>query len=394
MLTDSIINKINELQNSKIDCTSVYYGNKIVDNINTNERAIVFSFEKKKPLNEIPINEIIPLTIDVDGVTIKTDVVEQGYFEPLACSPSCANFDSTNIPINRSFTNPIMGGMGITSSYIRGTGTMGFIAVDSDTDCLLGVTNSHVLLLDQYYSGYRDFNLYLGNELNNVAIQPANDSISMGGVIRYKSFSATTGNSLDVALFYLKSDYVSNTESFKQIGSSYTLPMEFATTAEINNLLTTNPPIYSSGYRTGAKGDADCRLRVYSLAVNGSINPYRNQYKINSMAFSNCIGFQVLDCSNAAAPGDSGSAVIADFGGVRKIIGLLFAGGGAIGIACRIDTIASQMGIYAWDGTPKKFVDPNSITIKTISGGSYDDSYICNGKTYWQLGMTNNPSPC
>ena len=62
-----------------------------------------------------------------------------------------------------------------------------------------------------------------------------------------------------------------------------------------------------------------------------------------------------------ADQGDSGSAVVAEFpqsggGVVRKIIGLLFAGGAAtggkaFGLCCRIDNVAAQLNIRAWAPT-------------------------------------------
>ena len=51
---------------------------------------------------------------------------------------------------------------------------------------------------------------------------------------------------------------------------------------------------------------------------------------------------------------DSGSALAAYIDGVWKIIGLCFAGSTYYGMACRIDNVAAQLNISAWDGTTKK----------------------------------------
>ena len=40
-----------------------------------------------------------------------------------------------------------------------------------------------------------------------------------------------------------------------------------------------------------------------------------------------------------------------------KIIGLAFAGNTFDGFACRIDDVASELGIQAWDGTTKNYLN-------------------------------------
>jgi hypothetical protein len=93
--------------------------------------------------------------------------------------------------------------------------------------------------------------------------------------------------------------------------------------------------------------------------------------------------------------GDSGSTLIANIGGVWKIVGLVFAGNGtpynpqtglpnvtigntvyplqvasSIGYACRIDQVASQLGIKAWTGSAAPVIDHNTITYRTVSGSN------------------------
>ena len=97
--------------------------------------------------------------------------------------------------------------------------------------------------------------------------------------------------------------------------------------------------------------------------------------------------------------GDSGSALIADFGGVWKIIGLVYASLTPLGevlpvwgIASRIDDVANELSIYAWDGSSKPFV--STVEYITVPGGSNSDMITCDGKEYWQLGMTTNNNQC
>jgi hypothetical protein len=104
-------------------------------------------------------------------------------------------------------------------------------------------------------------------------------------------------------------------------------------------------------------------------------------------------------CANPIYPGDSGSALIADFGGVRKIIGLVFAAGQVGGIfyygyANRIDRVASELGIEAWVGGARGYVDPASITYKTTTNGSSNKILSCSDVNYWQVGLTTLDNPC
>jgi hypothetical protein len=64
------------------------------------------------------------------------------------------------------------------------------------------------------------------------------------------------------------------------------------------------------------------------------------------------------------------------------------------GYACRIDEVATQLGIEAWDGTAKPFIDTNSIQIKAVAGTSSSKTIVCGGTTYWQIGSDNNTNYC
>ena len=115
-------------------------------------------------------------------------------------------------------------------------------------------------------------------------------------------------------------------------------------------------------------------------------------------------------CCNPVRGGDSGSALIADIGGTIKIIGLVFAAGNPSGVtscdggnnsysfgyACRIDEVASQLGITSWDkDDPIVAVKTSTIEYITEPGGSSDKTKSCDGKTYWQVGLTDTlDNPC
>lgn len=85
--------------------------------------------------------------------------------------------------------------------------------------------------------------------------------------------------------------------------------------------------------------------------------------------------------------GDSGSALIADFSGEKKIIGLVFAGNDYTGAACRIDKVSELLNISAWNGESVNYSDISNIEEITIDGLSDDEYIISSGKTYWQVGL-------
>ena len=244
-------------------------------------------------------------------------------------------------------------------------------------------------------------------------------------------------NKVDAAMFSLYctssngSQILNFTSSFQQLGLSPTSSMPFATTAEINNLFNSNPELYSSGRTTGVKGSPDtlCPLRFFGMNAFPIFYPLQG---VSTTAyFSDIISFikpsesssynpsstgAVTVCPFPVWGGDSGSTLIAKISGVFKIIGLVFAGNGipyrsdinypvtstgeeydvcsTIGHACRIDQVATQLGIKAWTGSVAPIVDNNTITFKTVSGSNSTKILNCSGSNYYQVGLTKNHNIC
>jgi len=406
MITDSIKEKIKELFNNTPDNVGVSFGKKITNGKYTDEIGIVFTIDKKLPLDQIPENEVLPSSIEIDGTVYSTDVFEVGKIIPLACSQSiidnCYNWFNT-APGNRGNIRPLKGGVSITSDKNLGSvGTMGFIAVDTDSQALVGVTNNHVVIGDAFMTSQRSIsglNPVLENEKGDRVYQPGESPIpsqtfKIGEVIRYVPIYTGSANQVDGALLYISSSVDSISESYKQFGLSYTSSLPFASTAEIDNLLSTNPPLCSSGRTTGPKEGSPCGLIMSAINVSTYVQPYKLQGNDKVVLFNDCISFTRIDpdCPHPVYPGDSGSALIANFSGVWKIIGLVFAGGNNIGIACRIDNVALQLGIEEWDGTAKNHV--TSIAYKSNPSTS-NSSYINCGSKYWQIGLEYGVSnPC
>jgi hypothetical protein len=409
--------KVQELAMSTPNINSVSYGFKFVGGQQTNELCIIYGVEEKKPLSELSSEEILPSEITIGENILRTDVFQISKAETLACNAYCGQIAGPNSAPNRAFTRPLKGGLSITSTNNVSTiGTMGFIGVHTETQTLVGVTNNHVTIQDAFYTSERNLFGVIKNEYSPVdyiyqngesGSIPVDPSYTIGQSLRYVPISKNNINYVDGAIFSLEAEDVDIATSYQQAGvNDYTLPLPFATTSEIDNLLTTNPMLYSSGRTTGPKGGASCPMRIFAL-FSSTILSYKLQGTPTYCQFFDQISFvkPVNDpsltsiCSNPVYSGDSGSALIADFGGVRKIIGLVFAAGSVGGIvyygyANRIDRVASELGIEAWDGTAKGYVDPASITYKTTYNGSSNKTITCDDKTYWQVGLTTLNNLC
>ena len=412
--------KIQELaEQNAFNANTISYGYKFVGNVQTDELCIMFSVDQKKPISELLDSEIIPNSITIENQVLKTDVFEAGKTELIACNATCGQNAGSNSTANRAFTRPLVGGLSVASTnLVTSVGTLSFIGVDKNTQALVGVSNNHVLIQDAFYTSERNLtNGVYQNEyspIDNVyqhgetfSIPPAN--FIVGRTLRYVPIQQATPNKVDCAIFSInQSDIGTGTisSSVMQAGVAYSNPLPFATTAEINNLLVTNPMLYSSGRTTGPKGGTECPLRIFALFTSFSLN-YRKQFVYTTVSFIDQITFVKPEndpslstlCNNPIIAGDSGSALIADFGGVRKIIGLVFAGSYigtnvVYGQANRIDNVSSEMGIEAWDGTNKNFVDLSSIEYVTTVGGSSNKSIICDEREFSQVGLTTVLNPC
>ena len=363
-------------------------------------------------------------------------------------------------PVNRQTIRPLKGGISITSTNqalplgVGGRGTMGLVCQDSASNALVGLTNNHVIIKDPFYTDQRSFLGLIQNEYDVIdssntiepdfiyqtgETQPVNPSgpNRIGQVLRYVPLytSASTVanntfiNNSDAAIFSIycsSSDgtpILDFTSPFQQLGLNYTASMPFASTAEINNLMNTNPELYSSGRTTGAKGSPGtlCPLRILgyqnsnvaynlqgtqTLAFMQDLIAFVKPY--NSASYSPPLaGASVAVCPYPAWAGDSGSTLIANIGGIWKIVGLVFAGDGApygiygpyefassMGLACRIDHIADQLKIKAWTGSIAPIVDNDSIAYFTVSGSNDDKILNCSGSDYFQVGLTKKHKFC
>jgi hypothetical protein len=371
---------------------------------------------------------------------------------------------------NRQTVRGLKGGVSITStshapSYAPlSVGTMGLICQDSASGALVGLTNNHVVIRDAYYTDQRTYTnpqneydlvdssntvqgdyVYQTGETTPTVIPGGPEEI--GRVLRYVPIYTSASivanpsltNKVDAAIFslYCTSSTGATIIDFaslggEQVGLTYGSTIPFASTAEIDNLINNNYELFSSGRTTGPKGSPStlCPIRMYGYAsfpiaypLQGTQTP---SYFTDVIAFVKPANSSSFTPSTPLTPtticpwpvwgGDSGSTLIANIGGVWKIVGLVFAGNGlsynpntnfpttttgapyqiasSIGYACRIDQVAEQLGIKAWTGSAAPVVDHNTITYRTVSGSNDDKTLICSGSTYWQVGLTQKHNIC
>jgi hypothetical protein len=426
LLTQEIKDRILELSQQLPNVTSVAWGRKVVNGTWTGDFAIVIAVEKKKPLSEISINEHIPSRVIVSGKSIKTDVIEIAKHEVIGtCSSTCGQTNNTALA-NRQFFQHLQGGISF-SSRNNGTsvGTLGGVVIHSETGCSVGLTNNHVTIQDAFYTSDRSVTGALVNEYSPVdyvyqqgefgsASTPA--SYNCGVSLQYVPIHAkSTGlfNQVDAAIISIDPTRWDPTVAWNQVGLESILgsnPPPFASTLEIDNLLATNPRVYSTGRTTGPKGIVpDCPMVIQSIGATLENIAYPSSQAASvNCKFTDAIRFikppqedpdnanTTEYCCNPIYSGDSGSFLLADINGTIKIIGLCYAGGAQVvagcylyGYACRIDMVAEQMGIQQFI-TPGPLVDPDTIEYITIEGQSDQKIIYCETEAYWQVGFTGS----
>jgi len=428
------ISKLTEkyLKETDKNIIGVSYGYNMVDGKFTDEKVISFTVKEKLPMDKLGSNKVLPKIIEHDGNIFHTDVI-QGDFKLLDAS-FCYSEHYTwwqywqpipTTPSNRDEKRPLKGGISTTNytSKINSIGTLGFLAVDTETDSLVGVSNNHVLVDDAFIASERTNDNVVTNISGDISTQPHESgnygtSNKIGLVKRYVPIKEGEINYVDGAITTIESEHVDNNESWKQEGlTGVTTPMGFASTEEIDSLLVTDPFLFSAGRTSGAKGELETKLKV--IATNSAITiDYNKQGVETTVTFSDCIIFVASGttvtpgdyCFFPIAPGDSGSALIADFSGTKKIIGLCFAGSSInipldendpespvvavsfYGIANRIDKVADELNIRAWMGEQVNYSTPNINEIESyvLSGKTSLESFVKDGKTFSQVGLTNS----
>ena len=424
--------ELNKITSDEI--VGVSYGFKEVNGKTTNQKVIIFTVIRKKPLSEIPESSRIPSQLVFDGETFDTDVIE-GKITPFGYG-YCGDqlfYDWQNTPPgNRNTHRPLMGGVSVTNYTALGNyvGTLGFIAVDNETNSLVGVSNNHVLVNDAFYTTERNLNgvrtnvwtpdghkVTQPNELGN-----SNISNGVGIVKKYQPIQPIpANNTIDCALAAIDEvDFEGNPTidpnvSWNQFGiSGLGRAPRFATTSEINTLLENpNTVYYSSGRTTGPKGEGDTKLFCtaygasitigYPLQGNDVFCYMNDTFELQASGSTTPQGDWCYYPSNS---GDSGSAILAQWEGDQEtewvIVGLLYGGRSSANpenpeeylpthtLCNRIDNIASLLNISAWDGNVTTHSNTAGTMTYVTEGSSSDKFKVVNGLKYWQVGLVNN----
>ena len=417
LYTQEIKDKISDLaKNSSDNCTSIGFGFKEVNGELTDERALIFRFKEKKPIADLLPSEIVPKTITVGNETLQTDVCqgEDRFVAYEACpssfyswsSNSSLNPTGSTTPSQQSEIRPIKGGLQVRNQTKGWVGTMGFVAVDNETNSIVGVTNAHVMteiFFRANESGRGVENVY-GDDIG----QPSSSVSQQVGVTkRYVPVQGNTSggiNYVDGALFTLDSSSINTSQSYQYYGLSFTGAPEFATTEEIDDLINNNYEFYSVGRTTGAKGEGVTKLKFLSydtVYVNNNLTSSTERL----CRYDECISYIASantttngnGCYYPINSGDSGSALLANIDGNVKIIGLCFAGstsGSAdgyftIGRACRIDRVAEELNISAFTGQSINYSDTTIPQVHYEAGFSSLSAVTINGNKFHQLGTVN-----
>lgn len=419
--TQEIKDKIKELASqSPEDCTSVGYGFKEVNGKLTKEKSIIFTFKKKKPFEELSPEEIVPSTITVGDQVLKTDVTEgtNEYMAVEACPSSFYTWSSNSTlnpggqvdPPQQDEVRPLKGGLEIKNQSMSFLGTMGFIAVDKETNSLVGVTNAHVMT-EIFFRANEPTRKTADVYGDNMGQPDSSSNVRVGVTKKYiPVISEDYGiNYVDGALFTLDESEIDLNESYKYYGFTFNDPPPFATTEEIDDLINNDFEFYSVGRTTGAKGQGVTKLKFLSydtVYVYNELNDNPNPELAYALCrYDECITYIASASTTTSGntcyfpidSGDSGSALLADINGTIKIIGLSFAGSTAGSStkyktkarACRIDRVAEELNIEAFTGQTVNFSDKTDPQIHYELGFSSLSAVTINGDKYYQVGTVS-----
>jgi len=398
---------------------SIGYGEKYKSGSSTKVPAVIFCVSQKKGLKDIPTGQLLPSTINAGGVKVLTDVIEENIsweFEGY-CH---ADQSTTPVSDHKMKTRPLMGGISIGNydhqirSNVKLVGTLGAIVVDATDQQLVGLSNNHVLTPEVFSTANEQSTSY--NYKDERIIQPAGETGSspsdniVGTVKRvYPIKGAGKINNIDAGIFNITSiDGVLDTTSTQQLNFTEStdpgvrVPIQsipFATTAEIDTLVNQDYPVFKASRTTGPVGhpahETSCELRIEKLHFGPAL--------VSGMKFQKLIQYKGIGFDPSGA-GDSGGLLCCQFGDPLKwkVIGLHMAGGMTtidnvkvdFGLACRIDEIAELLKIKAYvpvDGVSYTYGQTSPI-YKVVAGFRSDPSIIIDGKTYWQVGRTDEPT--
>jgi hypothetical protein len=418
--TEIIQGVISEYKNKiSPSITSIGYGYKSYNGLISNQKALIFTTSSVMSFPDIPFSDVIPPIIEHSGVTFLTDVVFRVFQSSYVVPYSYVVCADDPQPADPKQWGPILKGGAAFNIYypvdpnfnifLLG-GTIGFVAVDNIDNTIVGVTCTHCLTKNPFFTSERNPLDLIENVDNHKVYGDVNNSYNpqpFGCVKRYQPMSLTNStNNVDAGLISFSESSFDPLSSWEQIGiSSVTSPPEFATTQELDDLLNLNPPVFSVGRTTGVKGEYDKKLIIFETNVTVFVGPFRNQTSYQLVTFDDCFVIiqsaattpQGYVCKNPFYFGDSGSAILAEINGSVKIIGISFALAVDVlsndlqtalaGVALRIDRVSQILNISAYTGQTINFSNLDEIETECLPGLSSETCIELSGETYCQIGM-------
>jgi len=183
----------------------------------------------------------------------------------------------------------------------------------------------------------------------------------------------------------------------------------FATTSEINSLTQSIRPVFIVGARCFQRGSGTLNARNIQFT---STNAFFN---VSGFLMGNLLDFTYQRSGNeplgsipcVVNSGDSGSVIMVRFGGEYpwKIVGLVMGSGAccpststnqackdarAIGIACRIDVVASLLKIEPYFGQSLSNQNRRIVQTRVVSGRRSRLSFQQNNRTFFLSGFVRN----
>jgi len=387
----------------------------------TGEKCISFGVEQKVPLDQIPLEKLIPKTITIDGTTFKTDVcvvVGKIIAYPTYCFPTGDSSVPPNtvhpVSANRARVRPLSGGVScanLPSTGFFNAGTLGGIVVDILDGKQVGISNNHVIgtpggstsyaqvpvfivsdvsgSLVPYASTYRTLSAYQNSSWDAGVVNNVADVIGIKKRC-FPLYSQPTLNKVDGGIINLD-DSIVGVSSWYPLSAPFLIPPTFASMGEIDSL-TTSDPVFKSSRTTGPVGSDTCALRVTNTSVSLNVD-YGDA---GVLSFTDCLEItSPITNTVVGSGGDSGSLVYATINSTNpatsawRCVGLFFAGNGSgsNGYACRIDNVSTLLAVSAWlGGTVNATPNPATYVNFNYSTHSSVVSVISSGKTYWQVG--------
>lgn len=427
------LNSVDEHGNTQYGkVSSVIYGKKVKNGIETSEYAIRIFVDKKRPIEEIPLNERIPSNIQIDNVSIKTDVSDK----PLSISKltECYTLGGNVEPIKSNYvkTRPLKGGA--SSIYIGSPladATLGLLVRDSIDGAVVALSNNHVYAKEQTYANETGLQ---NNVASLSARQPGANQYGdvdaskdcIGTLKRFVPFSKVKVNYVDAAIVQLSGyELIDPSESGKIINFNALPPYKWANDEEIDSLLDPSSPnfeapLFRSGRTTGPLGSPgsnyNCEFACggsgcYSLKAvaiyNGSVG-----MGIGNITFNDVFLYQsALQNFVPCRGGDSGSAVFALLSSTYqslsawKFVGLNFAGtteefidNSAVGVFCRATYLKELLDIGPWDTKmPELCSKISTLTVYSTNYAS-TSAVTLSGRKFYVMGKyvppaTPSPTP-